>query len=86
MVRGFKPEATRKNEEFARIARTKIVEHGISRDRLMKLAEIGSTTLSHRFFSQKTSPEPDLMTIKELRVYCKVLKLSDEDILNFVKG
>lgn len=86
MVRGFKSEATQRNEAFARIIRTKLVEHEISRDKIMKVAGIAPTTLSHRFFSQKTSPEPDLMTIKELRVYCKVLKLSDEDILNFVKG
>lgn len=86
MVRGFKPEATRKNEDFARIIRMKLVEHEISRDKIMKATGIGSTTLSHRFYAQKASPAPDLMTVKELRVYCKVLKLSDEDILNFVKG
>ncbi len=86
MVRGFKPEATQRNEDFARIVRTKLVEHEISRDKIMKITGIASTTLSHRFYSKKTSPEPDLMTVKELRAYCKILKLSDEDILNFIKG
>ena len=86
MVRGFKPETTQKNEVFARIVRAKMVEHNVSRDKLIKLTGIGTTTLSHRFYSQKTSPEPDMMTVKELRVYCKLLKLSDEDILNFIKG
>lgn len=86
MIRGFKPEAVQKNENFARIARAKMVEHNVSRDKLMKLTGIGSVTLSHRFFAKKTSPEPDMMTIKELRVYCKLLKLSDDDILNFIRG
>lgn len=86
MIRGFKPEATRKNEEFARIVRMKIVEHDISRNKIMQTTGISTVTLSHRFYSKKTSPEPDAMTVKELRTYCKLLKLSDDDILNFVKG
>lgn len=86
MIRGFKPEATQRNEAFARIARAKIIEHDVSREKIMKLTGISPATLTHRFYSKKTGPQPDIMTVKELRVYCKLFKLSDEDILNFVRG
>lgn len=86
MPKGFKTETTRKNETFARIARARMIENAIPRDRLMKLAGISPATMSHRFYSQKTSPEPDAMTVRELRVYCRALKLSDGEILDFVRG
>lgn len=84
-TRGFKPETTKKNEKFARKIRSQMIECEVSRQKMMKLADISSSTLSHRFYSEKASPEPDMMSVRELRVYCKVLKLSDEDILEFVR-
>lgn len=86
MTRGFKPETARKNEAFARTARARMIENEVPRDKLMKLAGISPATISHRFYSQKKSPEPDRMTVRELRVYCRALKLSDEEILDFVRG
>lgn len=86
LARGFEPEDTKRNKAFALRVRSRIDEYGVSRDKIMKLTGIKRATLSHRFFSRSAPPEPDMMTVKELRVYCKLLKLSDEDILNFVRG
>lgn len=85
-TRGFKPETTKKNEKFARKIRSQMIECEVSRQKMMKFAGISHSTLSHRFYSEKTSPKPDMMTVQELRIYCKILKLSDEDILDFVRG
>ncbi|MDE5696751.1 MAG: hypothetical protein K2I96_04950 [Lachnospiraceae bacterium] len=86
MTRGFELEDTKRNRTFALRVRNRIDEYQVSRDKIMKLTGIKQATLSRRFFSKTAPPEPDMMTIKELRVYCKLLKLSDEDILNFVRG
>lgn len=85
-TRGFKPETTRQNEDFARAVRIAIVKNGINRDKLLKMTGVCGASLSKRFFSEKRPPEPDKMPVTELRIYCKVLKLSDEDILKFVRG
>lgn len=83
-TRGFKPEITQKNERFARTVRAAMEKEGVSRSKLMRLTGLCKTTMSNRF--SKNKPNPDPMTVQELRIYCKVLKLSDEDILNFVRG
>lgn len=83
-VRGFKPETTQKNENFARRIRTQMVACGVSRAKLMRLTGRCTVTMTNRF--GENNPKPDEMTVKELRIYCRVLKLSDEDILDFVRG
>lgn len=83
-TRGFKSETTRKNVRFVRAVRAAMEKEKVSRDKLMQLTGLCPTTMSNRFSRNK--PNPDPMTVQELRVYCKVLKLSDEDILDFVKG
>lgn len=82
-TRGFKPEITQKNERFARAVRAAMEKEGVSRAKLMRLTGLCTTTMSNRF--SKNNPKPDPMTVQELRIYCKVLKLSDEDILDFVR-
>ena len=70
--RGFKPQITQQNEKFAHLINVKMVDYG------------GTGTMVKRI--GKTNPMPDEMTVKELRIYIKILKLSDDDILDFVRG
>lgn len=86
LTRGFELEDTKRNKAFALRVRNRIDEYAVSRDKIMKLTGIKHATLSRRFFSKTIPPEPDMMTVKELRVYCKLLRLSDEDILSFIRG
>lgn len=81
--RGFKLQGTKQNEDFAHLVRVKMVEHDVTRKKLMELTGRGSGTMVKRF--GKTNPMPDEMSIRELRIYYKVLKLSDEDVLNFIR-
>lgn len=83
-TRGFKPEITQKNEKFVRSVRAAMEREGVSRAKLAKVTGLSTTTVSIRF--SKNNPNPDPMTIKELRIISKVLKLSDQDILDFVRG
>ena len=81
--RGFKLQSTKQNEDFAHLVRVKMVEHDVTRKKLMELTGSCSGTKVNRF--GKITPTPDEMSIWELRIYYKVLKLSDEDILNFIR-
>ena len=81
--RGFKLQSTKQNEDFAHLVRVKMVEHDVTRKKLMELTGRCSGTMVNRF--GKINPTPDEMSILELRIYYKVLKLSDEDILNFIR-
>lgn len=83
-TRGFKPQATQQNEKFAHLVNVKMVDCGVTRKKLMELTGRGTGTMVKRF--GKTNPTPDEMTVKELRIYVKTLKLSNEDILEFVRG
>ncbi len=83
-TRGFKPEITQKNEKFVRSVRAAMEREGVSRAKLARVTGLCTTTISIRF--SKNNPNPDPMTIQELRIISKVLKLSDQDILDFVRG
>ncbi len=61
-----------------------MVDYGVTRKKLMELTGRGTGTMVKRI--GKTNPMPDEMTVKELRIYIKILKLSDDDILDFVRG
>ncbi len=82
--RGFKPQITQQNEKFAHLINVKMVDYGVTRKKLMELTGRGTGTMVKRI--GKTNPMPDEMTVKELRIYIKILKLSDDDILDFVRG
>ena len=84
MARGFKPEITQKNERFVRAVRAAMEREGISRAKLAALTRLCMTTISIRF--SKNNPNPDPMTVQELRIVSRALKLSDQDILDFVRG
>ncbi|MDE7183871.1 MAG: hypothetical protein K2O40_05175 [Lachnospiraceae bacterium] len=81
--RGFKLQATQQNEDFAHLVRIKLVEHDVTRKKLMELTGVGSGTMVKRI--GRNNPAPDEMSVQELRIYRKVLKLSDEEILNFIR-
>lgn len=83
-TRGFKPQSTKQNEDFARIIRVKMAEHDVTRKKLMELTGRGTGTMVKRI--GRTNPTPDEMTVRELRIYVKTLKLSDANILDFVRG
>ena len=82
--RGFKPQITQQNEKFAHLINVKMVDYGVTRKKLMELTGRGTGTMVKRI--GKTNPMPDEMTVKELRIYINILKLSDDDILDFVRG
>lgn len=82
--RGFKLQSTQQNEDFAQLVRIKLVEHDVTRRKLMELTGVGSGTMVKRI--GRNSPAPDEMSVQELRIYVKTLKLSDEAILKFVRG
>lgn len=83
MARGFKPEMTRKNEDFIHAVKVKMAEHNISRAKLMQLTGVSVVTMTNRIGK---NANPDKMTVQELRIYCKALKLPDDVILDFVRG
>lgn len=83
-TRGFKPQSTQQNEDFARLIRIKMAQHDVTRKKLMELTGRGTVTMVKRI--GKTNPMPDEMSVQELRIYIKTLKLSDDDVLKFVRG
>lgn len=83
-TRGFKLQSTQQNEDFARLIRVKMAQHDVTRKKLMELTGRGSVTMVKRI--GKTNPTPDEMSVQELRIYIKTLKLSDDDVLKFVRG
>lgn len=83
-TRGFKLQSTQQNEDFARLIRVKMAEHDVTRKKLMELTGRGAATMTNRI--GRTNPTPDEMTVRELRIYVKMLKLSDDDVLKFVRG
>lgn len=83
-IRGFKPQSIKQNEDFAHLINVKMVDCGVTRKKMMELTGVGSGTMVKRI--GRNNPAPDEMTVRELRVYIKTLKLSDADILDFVRG
>lgn len=47
--RGFKLQSTKQNEDFAHLVRVKMVEHDVTRKKLMELTGRCSGTMVNRF-------------------------------------
>ncbi len=69
---------TDKNESFTRKIRANRIEEGVGIDILTKKAGIERST----YFSHVRDPER--ITLRELRVYCNVLKIPAESLISAV--
>lgn len=69
---------THKNESFTRKIRASRIEEGVGIDILAKKAGIERST----YFSHVRDPEK--ITLRELRVYCNVLKIPAESLISVI--
>lgn len=69
-----------RDDTLSRIIKANMARYGIPHERLEKALRISTSTHFKRM------REPDSMSVKELKGYIRLLHISDEDILQALKG
>ena len=69
-----------RDDTLSRIIKANMARYGVPLEKILKALRISSSTHFKRM------REPDTMSIRELRVYIKILHIPDEDILMILKG